>query len=167
VTITNQLHRDWSFLRSRRPLSYSKIFKTFYGTRMSFIIFTTARHCSPPWARLIQSISPYLIFLTSILILSTHLRLDPPSNFFPSGSLVVTRDVGGMTELCWPNGSVIIQWWWFSVVCLSVYSNHKEQILTTEYRGSIEHKSDPPSPSNNSDKMHPSTLVSFLKTNLI
>jgi hypothetical protein len=61
-----------------------------------------------------------------------------------------------------------------------LYSSHKEQILTTEYRGFIELcvyyiqalagwlagrcKSDQPSPGNNNpDKMRPSALVSVLK----
>jgi hypothetical protein len=46
-------------------------------------------HKSPPlplsWARLILSISSHLISVTSILILSTHLRLGLPSGLFPSG----------------------------------------------------------------------------------
>jgi hypothetical protein len=46
----------------------------------------------------------------------------------------VTQDVGGLSELRWPSGSVIIQNE-LSVGLQIVCSNHKEQILTTEYRG--------------------------------
>jgi hypothetical protein len=42
---------------------------------------------------------------------------------------VVTQDVGGLSELLWPSGSVIIQIAELSVGWLSVCSNHKEQIL--------------------------------------
>jgi hypothetical protein len=50
---------------------------------------------------------------------------------------VVTQDVGGLSELLWPSGSVKIQIDELSVGLQSVCSNHKEQILTTEYRGFI------------------------------
>jgi hypothetical protein len=41
----------------------------------------------------------------------------------------------GLSELRWPSGSVIIQIDELSVGLQSVFSNHKEQILTTEYSG--------------------------------
>jgi hypothetical protein len=47
----------------------------------------------------------------------------------------VTQDVGGLSELRWPSSSVIIQIDELSVGLQSVCSNHKEQILSTEYRG--------------------------------
>jgi len=42
-------------------------------------VYTRARNWSLPWARLIQSTSSHLIFLRSILILSSHICLDLPS----------------------------------------------------------------------------------------
>jgi hypothetical protein len=49
----------------------------------------------------------------------------------------VTQDVGGLSELRWPSGSVIIQIDKLSDGWQSICSNHKEQILSTEYRGFI------------------------------
>jgi hypothetical protein len=49
----------------------------------------------------------------------------------------VTEDVGGFSELRWLSGSVIILTDELSVGWLSVCSNRKEQILTTEYGGFI------------------------------
>jgi hypothetical protein len=48
-------------------------------------VFTKALHWSISWARSIQSILPQPIFLRSILILSSHLRLGLPSGLLPSG----------------------------------------------------------------------------------
>jgi hypothetical protein len=54
----------------------------FYGTRRFITVFTRALHWSLFWARSIQSIPPHPISLRSTLILSTHLRLGPPSGLF-------------------------------------------------------------------------------------
>jgi hypothetical protein len=51
----------------------------FYGT-----VFTRARHWSLSWARCIQFTPFKSIYLRSILILSSHLRLCHPSGLFPS-----------------------------------------------------------------------------------
>jgi hypothetical protein len=48
-------------------------------------VFTRALKWSLSWASSIQSIPSHPIFLRSILILSTHLRLGLPSSLFPSG----------------------------------------------------------------------------------
>jgi hypothetical protein len=48
-------------------------------------VFTRALHWSLSWARSIQSMPYHPISLRSILILSTHLRLDLPSDLYPSG----------------------------------------------------------------------------------
>ena len=49
---------------------------------MLITAFTNARQLSLSWASSIQSITPHP---TAILILSSHLRLSPPSGLFPSG----------------------------------------------------------------------------------
>jgi hypothetical protein len=53
-----------------------------YGTRKFITVFTSVRQLSLSWARSIQSpqFPP-----TSILILSSHLRLGLPNGLFPSG----------------------------------------------------------------------------------
>jgi hypothetical protein len=58
---------------------------TFYGTRRFFTVFTTARHWSLSWDRIIRSTPPYSICLRSISILSFHIRLGLPSGLSPSG----------------------------------------------------------------------------------
>ena len=61
--------------KSTTPQSVSK-----YGTGRFIAVCTTAQHLSLSWTRRIQ---PYLrptIYLTSILILSSHLPLSPSSN---------------------------------------------------------------------------------------
>jgi hypothetical protein len=57
------------------------------GTRGFTTVFTTAHHLSLSWARWIQSTPSHLITLTSIIMLSYHLRLDLPNCLFPSGFL--------------------------------------------------------------------------------
>jgi hypothetical protein len=62
-----------------------KSFCTFYGNRSFTCLFSTRpRHWSLSWARLIQPTIFHSVFLRSILILYTHLRLDPPSDLLPS-----------------------------------------------------------------------------------
>jgi hypothetical protein len=53
-----------------------KKFPAFYGTRRFIIAFTSARHLSLSWATAIQSMPPHTAFWSSILILSSNLRLD-------------------------------------------------------------------------------------------
>jgi hypothetical protein len=65
--------RTDSFLRS----STRKDVPTFYGTRRSIIVFTTARHWTISWAKSIQSIPFHPISVRFILILSSHLPLVP------------------------------------------------------------------------------------------
>ena len=82
-----------------------KKFPSFYGTRKFIISFTSARHLSLSWASSIQSIPPHPTSWRSILILSSHLRLDiqnsvflqftPPKSFihisFPHTSYIPNR----------------------------------------------------------------------------
>ena len=63
-----------------------KKFPTCYGTRKFIIAFTSARHLSLSWPRSIQSMPPHSTFWRSILMLSSHLRLDLPSDSFPQDS---------------------------------------------------------------------------------
>jgi len=62
-----------------------KKFPAFYGTRRFIAAFASARHLSQSWARSIQSMPPHSTSWISILILSSHLRLDLPSCLSPSG----------------------------------------------------------------------------------
>jgi hypothetical protein len=62
-----------------------KKFSAFYGTRRFITVFTRALHWSLSWARSIQFTPSHYIYLRSILILSTHLRLGLPSGLLPSG----------------------------------------------------------------------------------
>ena len=61
-----------------------KKFPTFYGTRKFITAFTSAPHLSLSWASSIHSIPPHPTSWRSILILSFHLFLGPPSDLFPS-----------------------------------------------------------------------------------
>ena len=62
-----------------------KKFPTFYGTGRFITAFTSTRHMSLSWASSIQSMSPHSTSWSSILILSSHLRLGLPSDLFYSG----------------------------------------------------------------------------------
>ena len=61
-----------------------KKFSAFNGSRRFIITFTRALHLPLFWARTIQSMPPHSTPWRSSLIFS-HLRLDLPSGFFPSG----------------------------------------------------------------------------------
>ena len=65
-------------------LQLVKKFPAFHGTRMFITALTSVRHLSLSWASPIQSIYQHPTSWRSILILSTHLRLDIPSGLFPS-----------------------------------------------------------------------------------
>ena len=62
-----------------------EITPTFYGTRRFITAFTSARQLPLTWASSIQSTPPHPTSWSSILILSSHLRLGLPSGLFPSG----------------------------------------------------------------------------------
>ena len=84
-------------LRSRvllKKLTGSQLVKklpAFYGTRRFITAFTSARHLSLSQASLIQSTPSHPTSWRSILILSSHLRLDLPRDLFPSGFPTKTR----------------------------------------------------------------------------
>jgi len=66
-------------------LQLVKKFPAFPRTRRFITALTSVRHLSLSWASPIQSICTHPTFWESIIILSTHLRLDLPSGLFPSG----------------------------------------------------------------------------------
>ena len=66
-------------------LQLVKKFPTFHGTRRFITALTSVRHLSVSWASPIQSICPHSTSWSSILTLSTHLRLGLPSRLFPYG----------------------------------------------------------------------------------
>jgi hypothetical protein len=63
----------------------TKKFPAFYGTWRFYTVLTSARHPSLSWAKSIQSPRPPPASWTSMLILSSHLRLGLPNGLFPSG----------------------------------------------------------------------------------
>ena len=66
-------------------LQLVKKFPAFHVTRRFITALTSVRHLSLSWASPIQSTYTHPISWRSILILSTHLRLDLPSGLLPSG----------------------------------------------------------------------------------
>ena len=66
-------------------LQLVKKFPAFHGTRRFITALTSVRHLSLSWASPILSIYPHSTSWSSILILSTHLRLCLPSGLLPSG----------------------------------------------------------------------------------
>ena len=66
-------------------LQLVKKFPAFHGTRRFITALTSVRHLSLSWVSSNQSIYPHLTSWTSILILSTHLRLGLPSGLLPFG----------------------------------------------------------------------------------
>jgi hypothetical protein len=75
----------WVLLEKLSIVQLLKNFPACYGIRRFITVFTRALHRSLFWARSIQSIPSHPIYLRSILILFTHLRLGLPSGLFPSG----------------------------------------------------------------------------------
>jgi len=65
----------------------SQKFPAFYVSRKFLTVCTTARNFSLSWAKLIKSTLTRLIYIITILILSSHLTLALPGGLFPSGFL--------------------------------------------------------------------------------
>jgi hypothetical protein len=59
-----------------------KKFASFYGTRRFITVFIRARHWALAWASWIRSTASYRLSLRSILILSSHVRLNLPRGPF-------------------------------------------------------------------------------------
>jgi hypothetical protein len=77
--------RNWALLERPPDVRPLDSFPAFYGTPRFSNEFTRALHLFLSWATPIQPTSPHHTSPRSILILSTHLRLGPPSGLFPSG----------------------------------------------------------------------------------
>ena len=65
-------------------LQLVKKFPAFHGTRRFITALRSVRHLSLSWASPILSIYPHTTSWSSVLILSTHLRLGLPSGLLPS-----------------------------------------------------------------------------------
>jgi len=78
-------------LENLTGLQLVKKFTTFHGTRRFITALASHRHPSLYWASPIQSTYPHPTSWRSILILSTHLRLDLPSGKFTSGLFCLQR----------------------------------------------------------------------------
>jgi hypothetical protein len=72
--------RSWGLLE--KPLIAQPLNFLFYGTRTFIAMFGRTLNCSISWARSVQAIPPYPIYLRSILILPSHLRPGLPNDLF-------------------------------------------------------------------------------------
>ena len=92
VAVLIYLLTAWTrvLLEELAGLQLVKKIPAFYGTRRLITAFASARHLSVSWAISIQSIPPYPTSWTSILILSSHLRLGLPTGLFPPCFLTKT-----------------------------------------------------------------------------
>ena len=97
-----------------------KKFPTFHGTRRFITALTSVRHLSLSGASPIQSTYPHPTSCRSILILSTHLRLDLPSGLRPSGFPSKTRTAMSLASYCYQPAECHVDL--HSSVCLSLYS---------------------------------------------
>jgi hypothetical protein len=96
---TNQpTPRSWVLLEKPPVTQPLKKFPTFYGTRNFIAVFTRALRWSSSRTNWIHSIPTHPISLRSILILSCHLRLGPPSGLFPSG---FATELEHRPPFCW------------------------------------------------------------------
>jgi hypothetical protein len=76
---------SWALLEKPLIGQPLKNFPAFYGTQRFNTVFTRALHWSLSWAVSILSTPSHPISRRSILMLSTHLRLDLPSGLFTYG----------------------------------------------------------------------------------
>ena len=74
-----------ALLEKLTGLQLVKKFPAFHGTRRFITALTSVRQLPLSWTSSIQSIYPHPTSWSSILILSTHLRLGLPSDLLPSG----------------------------------------------------------------------------------
>jgi hypothetical protein len=71
--------------REAASCAVTREFSNILRNRKFITVLPRALHWSLSCFRSIQTISPHPISIRSVLILSTHLRLDLPSGLFPSG----------------------------------------------------------------------------------
>jgi hypothetical protein len=83
--LTYSLHGAGYYLKNWLLLSSSKNIPLSYETRRFITVFTKARHWTLSWASRIHFAPSIPISPTSILMLSSHLRLGLPSGLLPSG----------------------------------------------------------------------------------
>jgi hypothetical protein len=121
-----------------------KNFPTFHETWRFITAFTSARHVSLIWPRIIQSIPPHPTSWRSILILSPHLSLGLPSGIFPSGfptkilytpllypiratcpSHLLLFDLITHNNIWWrvQITNLLIMWFWWECYWYSIYIN--------------------------------------------
>ena len=84
LVVTPYILTPWcrALLEKLTGLQLVKKFPAFHGTRRFITALTSVRHLSLSWTSPIQSIYPHLTSCRSVLILSTHLRLGLPSDYF-------------------------------------------------------------------------------------
>ena len=88
-----------------------KKFPAFYGTRKFITEFTSTRHLSLSWASSIQSIRLHPTSITSILILSSHLRLGLLRDLFFSGFPNKTMHITLLSTIraTWPTHHILLE----------------------------------------------------------
>jgi hypothetical protein len=125
VEFTHSLTHSWSstFLRSCQLCSHSEISSILWNPKVYYRV-QRALHWSLSWARLIQSVPSHPISLTSILILSTHLRLGLLSST-PCSQTHHVRWVPchhGMARPQVADGGDALQVWWVAANILNKQS---------------------------------------------
>ena len=97
-----------------------KKYPVFYGARIFITVFTGVHKLSISWARLIQSTPSQSIYLLTVLILYSHLRLCFPCGLFPSGFPSKTLYDHVSYSATWPVLPWFIEpnniWWGLQIV---------------------------------------------------
>ena len=96
-----------------------KKFPAFYGTRSFITAFTGARHLFLSWASSIHYMPPHLTSWRSILLLSSHLRLD--LKMFKDININVFIMKSGPARNIWALPSRLIIWSPFRPIFLKVF----------------------------------------------
>ena len=110
--LLNYLLTPWSRVVLEKLIGFQlvKKFPPFYGTRRFITVLTSARHPSLSWASPIQSTPPHPTSWRSILILSSHLRLDLPSGLAWWIHDFYFEQSARRLELKWERSLVHIKW---------------------------------------------------------
>ena len=118
-TLSDQLT---NFLTQLPVSLLAKQYPAFCGTKMFITLFTTARHASLSWVKLIQP-TPSSISLRSRLILSIHLCLVLVNGLFPSGFPTEAPYVPHLSFVCAPCRTLLIHFNLFMWVILARSTN--------------------------------------------